>query len=705
MSSKVALFLAASLSVMACATQAQAEEGPVVREVIVTADPLGRTGDDVISNVEILSGAALVQRRQSTLGETLVSLPGVTSDAFGGGASRPVIRGQTAPRVKILSDGASLFDASDVSPDHAVSGEPLLLDGIEVLRGPSALLYGGGAIGGAVNLIDRKVPTVLPEDGGKGAIELRYGSGDKERAGVVGVTVGLGAFALRLEGANRRTDDYQTPFYTPPGHHHDDHDDHDHDGDHDHDEDHEDEAAGFDRLAGSFNRNRTVSVGGSWIGSNGYFGVAYTEQDSQYGLPGHNHEYEACHPHESSLHCGGHDHGADDHDHDHDHSEGHVPVVDLKSRRVDVRGEVRSPFAGVERIRFRGGHTDYAHDEVDDGEIATTFSNKGHELRLEVQHAPIGGFKGVIGVQTSESDFAAVGAESFVPPSTTKNTALFLLEAISFGDWRFEGALRQEWQEAQALARPDTEHKPFSASVGASWAFSPGYILALNLARSQRAPHAQELYARGIHIATNTYELGTATLDEETANSVELSVRRSQGPLTFAASAYRYAYDGYIYAATLDRFEDFRLIRYSQDDATFTGVEGEIRYAFANGVALSAFGDKVKAELDEGGPLPRIPAARLGARAEYAAGPWSGDVEYTRVFQQDEIAAFETKTPGYDMVNATVAYDFTAGAFDNQLFVRGTNLLDETALSHTSYLSTLAPQRGRSVLAGVRTRF
>ncbi|MDO8408558.1 MAG: TonB-dependent receptor [Phenylobacterium sp.] len=669
-----------------------------MREVIVTADPLGRSGDEVISNVEILSGEVLAQRRQATLGETLVSLPGVTSDAFGGGASRPVIRGQTAPRVKILSDGSSLFDASDVSPDHAVSGEPLLLDGIEVLRGPSALLYGGGAIGGAVNLIDRKIPTALPPAGGEGAVELRYGSGDRERAGVVGVTVGLGAFALRLEGASRRADDYEVPFYTPPAHTDDEHD-------HEEDHDHEEEAAGFDRLPGSFNRNRTITVGGSWIGSDGYFGVAYTEQDSEYGLPGHNHEYESCHPHGSSLHCGGHDHGGEDHDHDHEHADGHVPIVDLKSRRVDVRGEIRSPFAGVERIRFRGGHTDYAHDEIDDGVVATTFSNKGHELRLEVQHAPIGGLNGVIGVQTSESDFAAVGAESFVPPSTTKNTAIFLLEAMTLGDWRLEGALRQEWQEAEALNRPDTEHRPFSASAGASWTFAPGYMASLNVARSQRAPHAQELYARGIHIASNTYEIGTATLDEETANSIELSLRKTQGPLTFSASAYRYAYEGYIYAATLDRFEDFRLIQYTQDDATFTGVEGQVRYAFANGLAVSAFGDRVKAELDDGGPLPRIPAARLGGRGEFVAGAWSGDLEYIRIFEQDDIAAFETSTPGHDMVNATLAYDFAAGAFDSQLFVRGTNLLDETALSHTSYLSTLAPQRGRSFLVGLRTQF
>ena len=219
--------------------------------------------------------------------------------------------------------------------------------------------------------------------------------------------------------------------------------------------------------------------------------------------------------------------------------------------------------------------------------VATTFTTEGHDLRVEVQHAPIGGFRGVVGFQTAESDFAAIGAEGFLPPSTTRSNAVFLLEEISLGDVRLEGALRQEWQETSAVGRPDAEHKPFSASLGASWAFAPGYAASVSVARSQRAPHVQELYARGVHLATNTYELGTATLDEETANSIEIGLRKTEGDLTFSASAYRYAYDGYIYANTLDQYEDFRLIRYTQADATFTGVEGDVRYQFTPAISAT----------------------------------------------------------------------------------------------------------------------
>lgn len=656
-----------------------------VDDVIVTADPLNRSGDQVVSSVAVLSGDNLVHRREATLGDTLNGLPGVSSDTFGGGASRPVIRGQTAPRVKVLSGGSALLDASEVSPDHAVGGETLLLQGIEILRGPSALLYGGGAIGGAVNLIDRKIPTAIPPRGGEGAAEVRIGSADNEESAVAGLTAGGNGFAVRIEAARRKTDEYKVPDWSEK------------------------------RLDGSANETRTATLGASWIGSRGYLGVAYTQQNSTYGLPGHSHEYESCHPHGTSLHCGGHGHDHDedghDHDHDHEHGHGHAPTVDLVSRRTDVRGELRDPFSGVERIRFSGGYTDYAHDELDDGQITTTFSNRGYDARVEVQHAPIGGLRGVIGGQVARSDFAADGLESFIRPSRTESSALFVLETFDAGAWSFEGAVRQEWQKTSArgdlavASRPDRDFQPFSASIGANWRFAPDYVLSFSVARSQRAPNIQELYARGVHLATNTYELGSVDLSTETVVSLEAGIKKTQGQTTFALNAYRYAYDGYIYADTLDRFEDFRLIRYTQHDATFTGIEGEATHRFRPNLSATVFGDYVRAELDDFGDLPRIPAGRLGARTDLIQGPWSGSVEYVRVFEQDRVASYETTTPGYNMVNATAAYDFDLGPTSAQIYVRGTNLLNELAFNHASFISDLAPLRGRNIVLGVRARF
>ena len=672
-------------AILACATSlaavstgmAHAQSAPpAVDAVVVTGMPLGRSASEVASNVAILAGDELVHRRQATLGETLTSLPGVNSDTLGGGSSRPVIRGQTAPRVKVLSDGASLMDASEISPDHAISVEPLLIEGIEILRGPSALLYGGGAIGGAVNVIDRRVPMRLPSNGFSVVAELRGGTADDERSGVVGLDAGIGQIALHGDFASRRSDDYEIPDWDE------------------------------DVLHGSYSRSKSYSFGGSWIGAKGYLGAAFSRQDSDYGLPGHSEEYGDCHPHGTSLHCGGHDDHDDHDDHDHEGEEHEAPNVDLVSKRFDVRGELRDPMPGIERVRVRAGVTDYRHHEIEEGVIGTTFTNEGYDGRIEVEHAPLAGWRGVIGMQTSRGDFAALGDESFLPPTETKSTALFGMEEYVAGDLRFEVAARQEWQEIEAQGLAGVTHKPFSLSGAAIWSFTPGWSAALSLSRSQRAPSSQELYARGVHLATNTFEIGVPGLKAETAKAAELTLRKTTGATRLSASAYRYNYDGYIHAQTLDRFEDFRLIRYTQSDAKFTGVEGEIEHRFTPWLSGSVFGDYTRATVEDADRnVPRIPAARLGARADIDHAGWAVHLEFVRVFDQDKIAQFETPTPGYNLANMTVSYDLPVSTLETQVFLRGSNLLDELALNHASFLTNSAPLRGRNFVLGVRAAF
>lgn len=661
--------------------------------IVVTAAPLGQTADETATPVVTLTGEELVHRRAATLGETLAGQPGINFENFGGGASRPIIRGQSSPRVQILTDSANVQDASAISPDHNVTGEPLLLRGIEVLRGPASLLYGSGAIGGAVNLLDEKVPTFVPEGGISGAAEARLGTGDDERSLVGGATVGFGSLALRVEGVHRRSDDYSVPS-----------------------------AFGDNRVRGSYNDSSTFSVGGSWIGPDGYLGVAYTRQRNDYGVPGHNHDYESCHPHGISLHCGGH--GDDDHDHDHDHDHGHdedeVPFVKLRSNRFDIRSDYRNPVPALEKVRFRLSFTDYVHDEIEDGAAENTFRNKAYDMRVELTHAPLGGLRGTFGLQQSGSRFQAIsGGTTATLDTDTSNTAIFLMETLTLGQIRLEAAARQEWQTVtSAITRyPSIRHEPFSASAAAIWNFGSDYSLALSLAHTERAPSVQELYAYGLHLATNTYEIGIVSGNsrlagqvsekEERSNSVNLTLRKTSGPTTFTIGAYHQNFDNYIYAQTLDQFEDFRLIRYAGAEATFTGIDGEVRHAFNDQFALSLFGDYVRAKLKNGGgDLPRIPAGRLGARADAHVGPFTADAEYYHVFEQNRVAAYETRTPGYDMVNATLAYRLDLGGKRSaELFVRGTNLTNELAFNHSSFIKSFSPLRGRNFVLGLRGTF
>ncbi|MFC3340558.1 TonB-dependent receptor domain-containing protein [Paracandidimonas soli] len=667
--------------------QSSAKPESNVRElapIVVSANPLGRDTDSLATPVTVLESHDLTLRRRGTLGDLLDGLPGVHTDAFGGGASRPVIRGQTAPRVKVLSDGAEVADASTISPDHVVAVDTLLARRVEVLRGPSALLYGGDAIGGVVNVLDDKIPTAVPENGVSGSVEVLGSTAAKERAGAVGLTMGEGNIVMRVEGAKRRADNYRVPDWTES------------------------------RVANSNAETSTGSFGLSFVGDRGYIGAAYSYREDVYGLPGHNHEYEDCHPHGSSLHCGGHDHDHDhdhDHGHDHDEHEEHAATAHLRSTRLDVRGELRDPFAGFEALRFRGGYTDYRHDERDDGVVGTAFRKHGYDGRLELQHQPLGGWKGVVGLQASRYDFASEGgSENFMPRTRTRNAGVFLLEEYQWNDVRFELGARHERQSVKPASgnRPDFSDGATSFSAGAVWSFAPAYAASLSLSRSQRMPTAQELYARGVHLATNTYEIGDADLGKETARTIDLGLRKTEGDFQFGVNLFHSRVNGYIYGATLDQHEDFRLIKYTQKDAQFTGLEAEATYRFTPNVSATVFGDYVRGKLrGDDGNLPRIPSARLGVRTNVNWQQWSGFVEYAHVYRQDKVAAqeHEQETPGYGMLGMGVAYNGSLGGTDYQLYLRGTNLLNKLAYNHASFISRLAPIQGRSVQAGVRVAF
>ena len=676
----------ACAALLALASAASADEPrpsiATLPQVTVSSSGLQLGAGDMTVPVTVLEGDDLVRRREATLGETLDSEPGIASSHFGAGASRPIIRGMDGPRVKVLSDGAELHDASAVSPDHAVVSEPLLATQIEVLRGPSALVYGDGAVGGVVNVLDGKVPTAVPEKGYEGSAELRAGSGARAGAGAFALTGGAGHLAVHVEGAARDAGDYRVGKGWAP------------------------EGEARRKVAGSFNRTDTGSLGLSWVGDSGYLGAAYTRQTTNYGLPGHDHGFEGCHTHGDHLHCGAHGHDHDDDD-EHDHAHGDVPAVDLRSERLDVRSELRNPFAGFSTLRLRAGVTDYVHDEVEDGAIATTFRNKAYDARMELQHEPLAGLKGMVGLQASRRKFSAQGEEAYVEPTVTRRTGLFLLEEYRMGDWRFEAALRHDRQTARAqVSGIERSHHGTSASLGAVWRFTPGYQLGASLTRASRAPSAEKLYARGLHMATSTYERGDADLRSETARNIDLGLKKTSGSTTFSVSVFHNRVRNYIYGRTLDEHDGLQLLQYGQAGASFTGAEGQVRQRLNRHLGATLFGDVVRARLDGGGRLPRIAPVRAGLRLDAVWNAWDGQIEWVQVARQRRVAAFETATPGYGMLNLGLAYNSRfAGGMPWQLYLKANNLTDRLAYAHTSFIKNTAPLMGRNVTVGVRATF
>jgi len=681
----VAVALAASLA----PTVVQADDSAKataneLEQVNVSALPLGSGSPS--TPYSVMDQQTLTQKNAATLGDTLNNQPGVHSDTFGGGSSRPVIRGQSGPRVGVLNDGSAVLDASKISPDHTVTVDPMLARQIEVLRGPSTLLYGSGASGGVVNVLDNRIPTERPREDVEGFVGMRANTVANENATAAGITFSAtDHLVFRVEGSRRDAEDY--------------------------------EVDGFDRLTvpGTYAESDNGSIGASWIGDQGFFGLAYSYRRDNYGLPGHSHEFEDCTANGTSLNCPG---GG----HNHDHGEDVTPYVDLASRRVDARGEYRNPMDGIAAIRFRGNHTEYRHHEIEEGEIGTTFRNRGGDARLEVEHDPIGNWRGVVGLQYTDFDFSSRGAEAFVPETETRAMALFVVEEYRLNEqWRFELGARQEHQrlrpeERDGQALPDLKSDSTSLSAAANWAFVPGYELVLSLGRSERAPSAQEVYARGVHLATNTYECGLLSnsltcgggnsndIEQETNLSANLNLRKTRGDWLFDLGVFENRIDNYIYARTLDQAEDFRLIKYTQRDAIFTGAEASVSYFGVEPLGITVFGDRVRATFDGGGYLPRTPARRLGTRLNTYVGHFDAELEYYRSFAQDQFTGFEQRTSAYDMANVTVSYRLR-GDQRYTFFVRGNNLLGEQVFNHTSFLASTVPEPGRNLTVGTRIEF
>ncbi|MED5492979.1 MAG: TonB-dependent receptor [Pseudomonadota bacterium] len=673
-SSKTPLTLALA-AVAAGVSSVHAADGPqALPALTVSAGALNQTPEQMTQPAAVLQGESWFTQRETGLADSLESLPGVRASGFGPGSSRPVIRGLDGARVRVLSDGADVLDASTVSPDHAISADTALIERVEVLKGPATLLYGGGAIGGVVNLIDRRVPTYVPERGFEGEIDLRANTVADERAGSAGLTLGAGAFAMRLEGGKSEADPYRIP-------------------------------GNPSRQEGAYNDTDTGSVGFSWIGEQGYLGLAYSRQDREYGLLAH--EHADCHTHGPDWHCGGHD----DHDHDDDHDDhDHADAwIDMEQRRWDLRGEYLNPFASVERLRLRVADTDYRHLEMEGDEVGTRFTNRGTDGRLEITHAPIAGWRGVVGTQLTRRDFAAEGEEAYVPATLTHNRALFLLESYEAGAWLYEVGLRQEWQSIEVKqGSEEADHRGTSLSFGATWQFRPDLALYGTLSRSQRLPTAEELYATGPHAATRTVELGDPDLDRETAINAELGLRRAQGPVTFDVSVYRNEVDDFIYAADTgaDPGAGYRVVEYRQADAVLQGIEGSVRWQATSSTGLTLFGDSVRGRLKDGGDLPRIPADRLGARIDQrlTAG-FSAQLEATQVMRQDHTADYETETGDYTLLGAGLNWRGQLGESDVLLYLRGNNLLNEKARQHSSFIKDEVLLPGRNLTVGARLVF
>jgi len=642
-------------------------------DYIVSAGPNLRSIRDYAAPVNVVTAQELTRQSGGSLGAVLDWQPGVSSSSFGAGASRPILRGFDGPRVRILDAGLEAMDVSDTSPDHAVTLEPLLTERVEVLRGPSTLLYGSSAIGGAVNVIGKEMPRQRVDPKGyEGALEARRDtvSGGDTLAGYA--TVGDDDWALTITAVDRDADDYEIPGDAQ-----------------------EDDAEG-DTLENSFVETEQYSVGASWFFSeDNRIGFSFSNYETRYGVPGH-----------------GHHEGEEEEEEEHDEES---VAIDMERKRYDMELELVDVNDWIEALRLRLGYTDYAHSELEGGEVGTVFEREGWELRAEAAHSPWWVIdEGVVGVQVSDVDFSAEGAEAFTPQSTTKTQALFVSEHIHGDVLHYEFGGRMERTDiAEDKNQRSYDELAISLAAGATWHIDEANSLALVLQRSQRNPTSTELYAEGPHLATSQYEFGDADLKQETAYGVDLTYRTTQENWQAEVSLFYTYFDDYIFSEEREdeKIDELHVYDFNAIDAEFYGIEAQLDYTLieneGNRVLLSLMGDWVHAtNEDTGDDLARMPPMRIGSRLSWATGNWDSGVELRYAFEQDNTGPEETSTDDYLKLNLDVNYRLDLGdGITAVLFARAENLLDEEIRHHTSFVKEQAALPGRNFTIGARVEF
>ena len=697
---KNALFAACAPLALLSAAAAQ-EDGQDV--IVVTASPLDRTQDELLSGASVLDGDDLARQGVITIGETLRKEPGLSETAFGAGASRPIIRGLGGDRVRILTNGIGSIDAAAASPDHAVAVEPATAERIEVVRGTGLLRYGSSAAGGVVNVIDGRLPSAVPEDGLDGAVTVRGTSVDdgvQVAGGVTGKVADIGAMELVLHasGSWSEAEDYDIPGFAESAAVRAEEEAEEEEG-----EEHSEEEEVFGTLENSFVETENASFGASLIGEKGFFAVSVSETGTEYGVPGGH----------------GHGHEEEGEEEGEEHSEEEGVFIVLDQTRFDLNAERLFDSGPFEKLSVFGGIADYEHTEFEGpGEPGTVFTNEGYELRIEALQMERDGWRGATGIQLRDREFSAIGEEAFVPPTETIQWGLYTFQELRTGPWHLEAGARFETTDHERSTDGfELDFEGISGSVGAGYELNPNFNLAVSAFRTERAPTTEELFSDGPHLATDQYELGDEDLDIETATGIEglIHLHDEKGAITL--NLFYTDYDDFIYERETGLFGDAILLAQGEDDpeeleefgelpvfqftaadARFKGFElfGEYELAAWDGGALSVDGvlDYVDAEISGGENLPRIPPLGLTAGVEADWDRFSLRAEAEHNGSQDDTARFERPTDEFTLLNLYASAELVQGL---TLRVAGLNLGDEEARVHSSFLKDDVPLPGRNV--------
>lgn len=658
---------------------ANAQLGDRLEPIIVTGRLFSSERDSIAPPV-VLSGDLLDRNIRPQLGDMLAALPGVSASGFAPGASRPVLRGFDAARVRLLVNGVGSLDASTVSADHAVAIDTLSVERIEVLHGPEVLLYAGDPAGGAVNVIDRRIPRAVPENGFALDAAASYGSAADSTGLGAAVDVALAPrLAAHFDASWGRSDDLRVggDVLSP--------------------ElkrdvlaaaaalDAEGDTAGAEeltalgnargRLADSATRSTTLGAGLAFIDAGGDIGISVERFRTTYGIP-------------ARPEAGAHE-----------------PVsIALRQTRFDARGGINFSSGVLQRLQFSGAYGTYQHEERHGGVAEATFRSRGIETRLEAVQAERGGWHGATGLQFADRSLTIIGDERLMPDNTTQNLALFTQQHLRLGALHLEGAARYE--NVAVRARPNGDRRSYdlwSGVAGVAWDATDTLTFHANLQQGQRAPTAEELFIDGVHEASQSYQIGNAAFRVEKSTGVEGGLKfRSSNGLVLSVIGFLTDFDDFITAVpTGDIAEGVPVYAFLQAQARFRGVEAEGSAPIASWgdrtLRVDAGIDYTHAQLVGIGPVPRIPPLRLRGGVELGSPVLTlrGDVEWNA--RQNRVATFDNRTAAFTLVGMSATWRPMGEDGPVTLTLAADNLLNVTGRRAASETRDFVPIAGRDV--------
>lgn len=659
-------FALAPLAAACLSLSVHAEPTESLDKVVITGNPL--KSQVLAQPSDSLGGDQLVLTRAANLGDTLQGLAGVAATNFGPNASRPSIRGLDGDRVRILSNSGASVDASNLSFDHGVAIDPLVIDKVEVLRGAAALLYGGNAVGGVVNTLDNRIPRSFIH-GLSGAGEVRLGGASRDKSGALVLDGGSGTaqsgFGWHVDVAGRDADDQRAPRFDSEG-------------------------EPRTSVRNSAAQSHGGALGGSVFFQGGFAGVSVDDFHTDYGTTA-----------EEDV------------------------TIRMQRQRLATAGEWATTDGPIHRISWQLSRNRYEHVEMEGDEVGTTFKSTGTDGRVELEHAALGPLRGIVGLQTETLDFSALGEEAFVPGTRTRNTGVFVLEQARLGgiDWSAGARSERVTVDSDGGERfgpaQSRRFRPGSLALGAVLPLDAAWSLSANLNRTERAPAYYELFADGLHVASAAYERGDATLGLERSKGIDLGLRWEGAGSHLHLNVYETRFANYIaLQATGEMVEgegedeeeggELPVYAFQAVPARLRGVEIEGRWQAHPAVALLAQLDAVRGDNRETGePLPRLAPLRAMLGLEARAGAWSGRMEWRGAARQTRVAAFDTPTAGYGTLRLSLARQFQWGPADALWYLKLDNLGNKLAYNATAVptIRGLSPQPGRSASTGLQVRF